>query len=777
MKSFSLILFSLILGVSLPVFSQNQTIENNRICMDPIVGSGTFVNATNSGLCVGCPASNGANAVNGDLSDYYQLNAGVAVLLGGSSISIKDTLQYYPGGNSVGFVVSSQGGVLSAAVLANVQIRTYRNGSLVETATFGGGGLLTASVLGGATNGKQMISFTTTAGSDFDEVQLYIASGVTLLSSVRVYYAYEGPAACAADCSVPLTSTGGYSATAGKTGITLICPVPTGEANLVDASLTNSANLSIGLGIACTKYFQVSSAAVLPAGTEAGFVVSNGSGLISLEVLGGIRIQTYNALDIEQDDSDDTPSILGLALLGGTTGSYRVGIKTTKSFTKVRITVGSVASVNVNLDVLYAYKETDSDNDGMPDCMDKCPGGNDLVDADGDGLPGNGVPGACDTDHADVSVIKSTTAPSPVAFNTNVTFTVSLINHSSVNPTLIKVKDLLPAGLTFQSATVPAGTFYNSTTGIWNVGSALQPAGAGLANDTLVLSIVAKATARGVLLNTAGIQSLRETNDNLGTSSSACITVPEQLCEASNMTLHAPAGQTGYQWYRNGTLITGATDSLYSATEAGSYTVDYGSGGGCATGNCCPVVIEMLTRPAASNTPVTACAGSTLTLTSSTGTAGDTYLWNTGETTVSISITASLGGVYNVTKTATNGCFNTDTLTVNVNPGPTLSGAVALCSNNGTVNDSADDTYTFTLNPSGGTTTYSVSGSGFTTLTGLSYGTASTVIGPFAISGGNRTITITDNNGCALTNTTVTSPLSCSSCLPTICVPITITKN
>lgn len=767
MKTYSFGRILMLLLVSLTVLAQNQTIENNQICMDPIVGYGTYVNTTNTGLCVGCPTSDAATVTNGTLSDYYQLATGVAVLLGGSSISVKDSLQYYPGGNVVGFAVSAQGGLLNAAALANIQIRTYRNGTLVETAT--SSGTLTATLLGGTGSGKQIVSFTTGAGAIFDEVQLFVSSALSLLSSIRVYYAFEGPASCLMECSVALTT--GYTGTSSGS---LLCPVaPANPGNLVDGDLTgNLTNIAIALGILCSKQVEVANnSIVVPAGTEAGFIIANNSGLIDLTLLGSLRIQTFNALGIEQDDSQDTPAIMGLTLLGSSNDSYRLGIKTTKSFSRIRLTVSGLASIGINLNVYYAYTETDSDSDGVPDCMDKCPG-DDTLDLDGDGIPTT-----CDNDQTNVAITKATTAISPTNLNSSVTFTISLKNYSNINPTRIKVSDLLPAGLNYQSSIAPTGTQYDYTTGIWNVGSALQAMG--MPNDSLVLSVTATAVSRGVLLNSANILFMFESNLNSSTSSSACISVPEQLCEGSNMTLHAPTGLGSYQWYKDGILISGATDSLYVASVAGSYTVNYSSGGACATGNCCPIIIETLTRPTANNSAVTACLGSSSTLSSSTNNAGDTYLWNTGQTTLSISITALVSGTYNLIKTSTNGCFNTDTVSLVVNRGPTFAGALTMCNNNGTQTNTSDDTYTITFTPfGGGGGTYAVSGSGFTTVSGLNYNTTSTAIGPFNISDGNRTVTLTDSiNGCTLANVNILAPPSCSSCLPIICIPIVATKN
>ncbi len=94
-----------------------------------------------------------------------------------------------------------------------------------------------------------------------------------------------------------------------------------------------------------------------------------------------------------------------------------------------------------------------------------------------------------------------------------------------------------------------------------------------------------------------------------------------------------------------------------------------------------------------------------------------------------------------------------------------------ICNDNGTGSDSSDDTFTFQLNPTGVglDTTYSVSGG--VTQTNVSYGLA-TNFGPFPISGGDLTITITDDadGACQIVNLGVITPATCS-------VPTPITAN
>ncbi|WP_235335093.1 phytase, partial [Aphanizomenon flos-aquae] len=78
-----------------------------------------------------------------------------------------------------------------------------------------------------------------------------------------------------------------------------------------------------------------------------------------------------------------------------------------------------------------------------------------------------------------------------------VTFNLTLFNHSPLVANGIKVTDLLPQPFTFISATPEQGT-YNSQTGVWDVG---EIAG----NVTRTLKLTAKVTQSGALTNKAEI--------------------------------------------------------------------------------------------------------------------------------------------------------------------------------------------------------------------------------------------------------------------------------
>lgn len=95
--------------------------------------------------------------------------------------------------------------------------------------------------------------------------------------------------------------------------------------------------------------------------------------------------------------------------------------------------------------------------------------------------------------------------------------------------------------------------------------------------------------------------------------------------------------------------------------------------------------------------------------------------------------------------------------------------AVSSCDDNNTMGNINDDSFTFTLNPTGSGigSTYSVSGD--VAASGISYGSSTTFNNGgngYLISNGNLSITITDDatGGCQMSGITVTAPSSCSTC-------------
>jgi hypothetical protein len=135
------------------------------------------------------------------------------------------------------------------------------------------------------------------------------------------------------------------------------------------------------------------------------------------------------------------------------------------------------------------------------------------------------------------------------------------------------------------------------------------------------------------------------------------------VCQGSSSTLSAPAGFT-YLW------SNGATTQTINVTAAGSYTVTITDGLGCS--NSSTVAVAVNTRPTVTvSGTATVCAGQSVTL---TAVGGATYLWNTGVTTNTLTVTPSANTTYSVIGTNVAGCSDTATFSVAVDAIPTMSG-------------------------------------------------------------------------------------------------------
>ncbi len=161
-----------------------------------------------------------------------------------------------------------------------------------------------------------------------------------------------------------------------------------------------------------------------------------------------------------------------------------------------------------------------------------------------------------------------------------------------------------------------------------------------------------------------------------------------------------------YQWYKNGVAISGETAQTYYASEAGIYN--------CQVHDVCGTdsvstsfAVQQNPLPIVNvNGSVIYCTGTPVTLTGSSGGTSQWYLNGapiSGETANTLSVSAP--GVYNMTKTNTNGCTDSASTGITVVefalPVVTLSSPVASVCNNG-------DLVQLTESPAGGTFTGSV---------------------------------------------------------------------
>ncbi len=179
-----------------------------------------------------------------------------------------------------------------------------------------------------------------------------------------------------------------------------------------------------------------------------------------------------------------------------------------------------------------------------------------------------------------------------------ITYTISLTNQSTNLATGVSVKDYMPAGVLFKTYATSTGT-YNSSTGIWTVGNLAG-------QQTINLMITVQAVAQGTFFNVAEVMTCDQvdkdskpgntyttgntTNPILeDDNASACFYVPIEICSGSGdeYDITVPTGYEGIQWYKNGTVISGATASTLRVNSVGTYTFTT-LVGSCPAGGCCP---------------------------------------------------------------------------------------------------------------------------------------------------------------------------------------------
>jgi hypothetical protein len=262
------------------------------------------------------------------------------------------------------------------------------------------------------------------------------------------------------------------------------------------------------------------------------------------------------------------------------------------------------------------------------------------------------------------------------------------------------------------------------------------------------------------------------TGTSTGCSSTATVTVivgapptvtataaSSSICTGSNTTLTGNGAST-YTWMPGNLSGTSVT---VSPTATTTYTVTGSTGPGCVNTATLTVTVNALPTISTSTSNGTICDGSSTTITANGAT---TYTWMPGSLSgTTITDSPATTTTYTVTGTDGNGCVNTATQLITVNPTPTVTATIS----NATVCDGT--TITLTAN---GSSTYSWMPGNLSGASVADVPTASTTY----------TVTGTDATGCSNTatvsitvnpNPTVVATISSS----TICAgtSVTLTGN
>lgn len=219
------------------------------------------------------------------------------------------------------------------------------------------------------------------------------------------------------------------------------------------------------------------------------------------------------------------------------------------------------------------------------------------------------------------------------------------------------------------------------------------------------------------------------------------------ICSGDTITLDAMNAGATYSWSPSGN--TAQTEMVFSTNTYIAFVTD---GNGCTSSDTMNLTVHSLPVVNLGNDTAT-CATNVLL---DAGNPGSTYLWCDGSTTQTITLITS--SVCQVIVTDANGCVNSDTISVTINPLPTVTATAAV------------DTMCINAPP------VPLSGSPFGgTFTGP--GTSGVTFTPSAAGAGPGTVyyTYTDGNGCSATDSIMmlVNPLpsvTMSSASSTVCL-------
>jgi hypothetical protein len=139
------------------------------------------------------------------------------------------------------------------------------------------------------------------------------------------------------------------------------------------------------------------------------------------------------------------------------------------------------------------------------------------------------------------------------------------------------------------------------------------------------------------------------------------------ICMGDGVTLSG-TGAASYTW--SGGITNG---SAFVPAMSSTYTVTGTDGNGCSNTNSVAITVNQLPLVGSTISPAsTVCYGTNVTL---TGTGANTYSWSGGIINAT-PFPAVLSATYTVTGTDLNGCFSTNTVTLNILPLPNVNAGV-----------------------------------------------------------------------------------------------------
>lgn len=308
------------------------------------------------GVSVGTGIKGLSNLCDENLDNYCDLPgvADVTLLAGSPIVAVKDMKHYFDKDTKAGFKISGESSLLKLDVLkSNYKIRFYKDGKVLQTSPVEQLGFTVLGLsVGNVDLGSNAVDIVAAEQpkEDYDEIALIGQDGIQLnvLKGLKIYYAFVGDAEYsltdkriqAYDESIRLTpkSTDYFN-----------------QQNLTDENLDNGvgisavAQLGVSLGYAQVLAKKTNtSSEVFPAGTEVGFVYSDGA-LIGAGVTPKIYLLDKKGNEVYSKAVETTILSIGVGAEG-----KKVSIKAPCEFSGVKMRTIGVEVAN-GVKVKYAF--------------------------------------------------------------------------------------------------------------------------------------------------------------------------------------------------------------------------------------------------------------------------------------------------------------------------------------------------------------------------------------------------------------------------------------
>lgn len=319
-----------------------------------LVGHNCMVSRFPDGVSVGTGIKGLSNLCDENLDNYCDLPgvADVTLLAGSPIVAVKDMKHYFDKDTKAGFKISGESSLLKLDVLkSNYSIRFYKDGKELKTSPVEQLGFTVLGLsVGNLDLGSNAVDIVAAEQptEDYDEIALIGQSGIKVeaVKGLKIYHAFVG------DAEYSLTDKRilEYDKTIRLTPKSSA----TRDWRLTDENLDNGVPISALVQLGASGYAQVlatktnSSSEVFPAGTEVGFVYSDGA-LIGAGVTPTIYLLDKRGNEVYHKAVETT--ILSISV--GAEGK-KVSIKAPCEFSGVKIMTYGVEVLN-GVTVKYAY--------------------------------------------------------------------------------------------------------------------------------------------------------------------------------------------------------------------------------------------------------------------------------------------------------------------------------------------------------------------------------------------------------------------------------------